>query len=300
MKGLRPKQTCVPFFGPKEIEDRNKKSFVFLGGTSVMQLNSLPVSDKAQSTHSPEGFHPLLGYVLSLEGGFLTPQVLNLMFATVRQNNLPPSGSASLVVLIIMHLFSSSRLVQLLGEPPNREVGEALVGQVVPIKRPNTLPILLAAICHFTEHERKDTGKTQEQQNKLNNVYLDGLTLLDKLAAKSASNLSLCVATIESLDRWRLPCSLLAYLPNVQNEQFVRTDSFSRRLPDCALFATCVLPLSPCTVGAGSECAAFDANTRKLQYERERPQAVPLHSQVCTSERNGTSAIHGGPGVLID
>lgn len=89
------------------------------------------------------------------------------------------------------------------------------------IKRPNTLPVLLAAICHFPEHERKDRTKTQEQRDKLNNVYMDGLTLLDKLAAKSVSNLALCVATQESFHRWRLPCALLDCLPQVQNQQFL-------------------------------------------------------------------------------
>lgn len=136
--------------------------------------------------------HPLVDYLLSLEeGGSLTPQVLNLLFAA------------------------------LLGGPPSREVGAALAERIVQIKRPNTLPVLLAAICHFPEHERKDRTKTQEQRDKLNNVYMDGLTLLDKLAAKSVSNLALCVATQESFHRWRLPCALLDCLPQVQNQQFL-------------------------------------------------------------------------------
>lgn len=96
--------------------------------------------------------------------------------------------------------------------------------RVVTIKRPSALPVLLAAICHFPEHERRDRSKTQEQRDKLNNVYMDGLTLLDKLAAKSMDNLALCVTTQEILDqRWRLPCSLLATLPLVSNEQFLGT-----------------------------------------------------------------------------
>jgi hypothetical protein len=270
------------------------------GARTPMEAPATPSGSSNGSAGAPSLLtsHPLVDYLLSLEeGGSLTPQVLNLLFAAVRLPAPTQSSSVTICASITLDLLSSSIVHdlfiplcwstrQLLGGPPSREVGAALAERIVQIKRPNTLPVLLAAICHFPEHERKDRTKTQEQRDKLNNVYMDGLTLLDKLAAKSVSNLALCVATRESFHRWRLPCALLDCLPQVQNQQFLGMLVLLLLL--LLLLGFVVLESDVLTRScANSECAAFGANSGQLQRLRAGHQAASARPEEGNRQRSG-------------
>ncbi len=94
--------------------------------------------------------------------------------------------------------------------PPSKRIILCTKASAWPLFSPSIMhKMMTVLLINFSDKESDKEG----------NVYLDCLTLLEKVVSKSTSNLATCTSTLAP--QWRMIPSLLKILPKVDDHQFL-------------------------------------------------------------------------------